>query len=154
MESRTSSSDGIKIAIPPCRRLGSDDVRAVAIASSTSGFPQERWQLLRKVKSKKTAVCSSGIGWMDVQVEARCGSHGKSRVSVGPWLLCALAPPTGPAGVPFPECTGPRAAAVLKEKHPGPTHWSLAEPQEMNSLVYGSGYTVLPGSCHAKPILV
>lgn len=91
---------------------------------------------------------------MDVQVEAQCGSHGKSRVSVGPWLLSALVPPTGPVGVPFPEWTDPRAAAVLKEKHPGPNRWSLAEPQEMNSLVYGSGYMVLPGSCQAKPILV
>lgn len=105
IESRTSSSDGIKIAMPPYQSPGSDDVSAVAVASSTSGFPQERWQLLRKVRSK-IAVCSSGVGWMDVQVEAQCGSHGESRVSVGPWLLSALAPPTGPAGVPFPDWYG------------------------------------------------
>lgn len=43
---------------------------------------------------------------MDVQVEAQCGSHGKSRVSVGPWLLPALAPPTGPAGMSFPDWYG------------------------------------------------
>lgn len=105
MESRTSSSDRIKIAKPPCQRPGSDDVRAVAAASSTSGFPQERWQLLRKVKSK-IAVCASGVGWRGVQDEAQCGSHGLSRVIVGPWLSSALAPPTGPAGVPLPDWYG------------------------------------------------
>lgn len=41
---------------------------------------------------------------MDVQDEAQCGSHGKSRVSVRPGLLSALAPPT--AGVPFPDWYG------------------------------------------------
>lgn len=55
---------------------------------------------------------------MDVQDEAQCGSHGKSRVSVGPWLLSALAPPT--AGVPFSDWYGTNGwigpcAAVLRE---------------------------------------
>lgn len=87
-------------------------------------------------------------------MQARCGSHGKSRVSVGPWLLSALAPPT--AGVPFPvrhQWIGP-CAAVLREKHPGHSRRSLAEPQEMNSLVYASGYMVLTGSCQVEKILV
>lgn len=51
------------------------------------------------------------------------------------------------------QWTGP-CAAVLKEKHPGPNRRSQAEPQEMNSLAYGSGYVVLTGFCQAKKILV
>lgn len=38
---------------------------------------------------------------MDVQVEAQCGSHGESRVSVGPWLLSALALPQAQLACPF-----------------------------------------------------
>lgn len=42
----------MKIAVMPCQRPRTDDVRAAVVASSTLVFPQERWQLLHEEKGR------------------------------------------------------------------------------------------------------
>lgn len=93
--------------------------------------------------------------WFPQEVQGECGPLAALKGGQG-WHIFFL--PPGLAGMPFSRlvwhpCTGPWAA-VWKEKHPGPHHRSLGEPQEMSSLAYGAGYMVLVGSCQVKKILV
>lgn len=86
----------------------------------------------------------AGTVWFSWEVQGQCGPV--AVVCTSPSHSCG----------PFPvrhQWIGP-CAAVLREKHPGHSRRSLAEPQEMNSLVYASGYMVLTGSCQVEKILV
>lgn len=96
--------------------------------------------------------------WFPQEVQSECGPLAALKGGQGWHYLLPKLLPSGLVGMSFSRlvwhpCIGPWAA-VWKEKHPGPHHQSLGEPQEMSSLAYGAGYMVLVGSCQAKKILV